>query len=99
MHDVGYYIQTSLVIADRCYHERELIDYYLDRLQQACVSSSPSLDDAWQHYRRACAWKLYIGRLSVGIENYGWEICEVANLRVTTAYEDLQTARAIADLD
>jgi hypothetical protein len=99
MHDVGYYIQTSLCVADRRRHERELIGYYLDRLQQAGVTAPPSLDDAWQHYRRTCAWNLYIGWLPVGIENYGWEICELAHLRVTTAYEDLQAARAIAGLD
>lgn len=99
MHDVGYYIQTSLAVGDRRQHEKELIRFYLDRLKQAGVASPPDFDSAWLDYRRTCPWNVYIGWLTADVENYGWEICELAHLRVMTAYEDLEAKKAMAMLD
>jgi len=63
------------------------------------VAQPPDFEQAWTDYRRTCAWNVYIGWLPVEVDNYGWEICELAHLRVMTAYEDLETAQAIAALD
>lgn len=99
MHDVGYYLQTALSVGDRREHEKELIRYYLDQLGRAGVAEPPDFDTAWTDYRRTCPWNVYIGWLTADIENYGWEICELAHLRVMTAYEDLEAAQAMAALD
>jgi aminoglycoside phosphotransferase (APT) family kinase protein len=99
MHDVGYYIITALDVARRRTHERELIAFYLDRLAAEGVRDPPDLDTAWNEYRLIPAWSVYIGWLPCTDLNYGWEIAVIAHLRVTTAYEDLETAKAIAALD
>jgi len=99
MHDVGYYIQTALCVGDRRKHERELIQHYLERLRQAGVTSPPDFNSAWLEYRRTCPWNIYVGWLAVDVANYGWEICELAHLRVMTAYEDLESAKAMAVLN
>jgi hypothetical protein len=44
-------------------------------------------------------WCVYIGWLTTPVVNYGWEVCVMAHLRVMTAYEDLETSRAVAALD
>ena len=52
MHDVNYFITTSLSIENRRNHERELLAYYLDRLAQAGVATVPSFEESWLEYRR-----------------------------------------------
>jgi hypothetical protein len=98
MHDVGYYLQTSLAVGVRREHEQDLLRYYLGRLKEEGVASPPSFDEAWLDYRRTCPWNVYVGWLTADIDNYGWEICELAHLRVMTAYEDLESAKAMAAL-
>jgi hypothetical protein len=98
VHDVGYYIHTSLSVEDRRKHERDLLKYYLEQLKRRGVSRVPSFDSAWLAYRQCSAWNVYIGWLTTDVQNYGWEICLVAHLRVMTAYEDLEAAKAIAAL-
>lgn len=98
MHDVGYYLMTSMQIEDRRRHEHDLLKYYLGKLREAGVSDAPDFDAAWLEYRRCAAWNVYIGWLTADIPNYGWEICVLAHLRVMTAYEDLESAKAIAAL-
>jgi thiamine kinase-like enzyme len=91
MHDVTYLLLTSLPVADRRAHERELIAYYADRLREYGVTEPPALESLWTEYRRAAVWCLYIGWLTVPVVNYGWEITIGNHLRITTAMEDLQT--------
>ena len=95
IHDVNYFITTALSIADRRAHERELLLYYLDRLAQAGAADVPAFDDAWTEYRRTLVWGVYIGWLTTPVVNYGWEINVLNHLRLTTAYEDHETAKLV----
>lgn len=95
MHDVNYFITTALSIEDRRNHERELLAYYLDRLGEAGVAQVPSFDESWDEYRRTLVWGVYIGWLTTPVVNYGWEINVMNHLRLTTAYEDHETARLV----
>jgi aminoglycoside phosphotransferase (APT) family kinase protein len=98
MHDVNYLITTSLSIGDRRAHERELLAYYLDRLAANGVKTPPSSEDAWTEYRRTLIWGVYIGWLTTPVVNYGWEINIMNHLRLTTAFEDLDTATLVAEV-
>jgi len=98
MHDVNYIVTTGLSIADRRAHERDLVAYYLDRLGQEGVARPPAFDSAWEEYRRTLIWGVYIGWLTTPVVNYGWEINVMNHLRLTTAYEDLETAKLVETL-
>jgi hypothetical protein len=98
MHDVNYLIVTSLPIAQRREHERLLLNRYRERLIALGVLNAPSIDEMWNEYRRAVVWGVYIGWLTTPVANYGWEINVVNHLRLTTAYEDLGTARLVAEV-
>lgn len=98
LHDVGYLVATSLPIESRRRHERELLSRYLERLREYGVRQPPSFADAWQEYGRTMIWGVYIGWLTTPVVNYGWEINVVNHLRLTTAYEDLDTARLVAQI-
>jgi hypothetical protein len=96
MHDVNYFITTALSIGDRRAHEVDLLGYYLNRLGAAGVADVPAFDAAWLEYRRALVWGVYIGWLTTPVVNYGWEINVLNHLRLTTAYEDHDTAALVA---
>ena len=98
MHDVSYTIVTSLTVKDRRQHELNLINGYRERLIDLGVQAPPSLDVLFEEYRRAMAWNLYIGWLTSPTENYGWEITVGNLVRLATAYRDLDSAKAIAEL-
>jgi hypothetical protein len=98
MHDVHYLVTTGLSIADRRAHERDLLRYYLDALARHGLATVPAFEDAWREYRRALVWGVYIGWLTTPVVNYGWEINVINHLRLTTAYEDLETARLVAEV-
>jgi thiamine kinase-like enzyme len=98
MHDVNYLITTGLSIGTRRENERELLAYYLDRLAAEGVVDPPSFEETWIEYRRTLVWGVYIGWLTTNILNYGWEISVINHLRLTTAYEDHETAKLVAEL-
>jgi Phosphotransferase enzyme family len=98
MHDVSYLFATALPIESRRRHERELLKRYLERLREHGVRSPPSFDTVWREYGRAMVWGLYVGWLTTPIVNYGWEINVMNHLRLMTAYEDLDTARLVAEV-
>lgn len=98
MHDVTYIVLTGLTVADRRAHERRLIAYYRDRLAAAGVADVPPLDQLLDEHRIAAAWCFYIGWLTTPVDNYGWEITVANHIRLATAYRDLDTKQAIADL-
>lgn len=98
IHDITYHIVTSLPIEIRRAQEKALIAYYLDRLGTYSDADVPTLDEFWLEYRRACLWGVYIGWLTCPITNYGWEVNILAHLRVTTAFEDHDTKRLVAEL-
>jgi Phosphotransferase enzyme family len=98
MHDVSYLIVTSLPIALRREHERILLNRYRERLMALGVTNAPTAERVWNEYRRAVVWGVYVGWLTTPVVNYGWEINVVNHLRLTTAYEDLDTARLVKEV-
>lgn len=98
MHDVSYTIVTSLAVEQRRKFEKQLINGYREHLIINGVESPPSLEELFQEHRRAMAWNLYIGWLTSPTENYGWEITVGNLIRLATAYRDLDSAEAIAEL-
>lgn len=95
LHDISYVMSTGLSVADRRTHERELLAYYRDQLVAKGVGDVPSFDELWLEYRLAMAWNVYIGWLVTPTLNYGWDVSVMAHLRTMTAYEDLETRKAI----
>ncbi|CAH0498083.1 ecdysteroid 22-kinase family protein [Novosphingobium sp. CECT 9465] len=98
MHDVNYLITTALPIDVRRDNERDLLTFYLDRLQAYGVTEVPGFDETWDEYRRCLVWGVYIGWLTTNIANYGWEISVLNHLRLTTAFEDHDTGALIRAL-
>lgn len=88
LHDVTYIINTALSVAERRAHERELLEYYREKLIAGGVANPPSMDMLWLEHRRAALWTLYIGWLTCPPASYGWETLAVALTRVSTAVED-----------
>lgn len=98
MHDLSYLITTAIDVADRRAHERDLIALHLEELRRHGVDDVPSLEEAFDEHRRAQAWNTYIGWLTCPVENYGWEINVLNHVRLLTAYRDLDTAAAVAEI-
>ncbi len=98
MHDVSYIINTGLPVAERRHHERMLLERYRDGLQRHGVRDVASLDALWLEHARAVVWQLYVGWLGVSHVNYGWEILATNLQRVATAWQDLETGRAMRPL-
>jgi hypothetical protein len=98
IHDLAYLLVTGLSIEQRRAHERNLLAYYRDRLGEAGLDDVPDLDTIWLEYRRAAVWGVYIGWLTTPVGYYDWEICVTNLIRLLTAYADLETADALADL-
>jgi thiamine kinase-like enzyme len=97
IHDIGYFLVTSMPAAMRRANERALLAFYLDQLAATGVEA-PTIDEAWDEYRESVAWSLYIGWLTTPVDNYGWSINVVNHVRLATAYRDLATAYAVAAL-
>lgn len=98
IHDINYHVVNALSVEARRTHERDLIAFYRDRLMAHGVKEPPSFDTLWREYRMATHYCVYGGWLTVSREGYGWEICVLAILRAVAAYQDHETARAIADI-
>ena len=91
MHDVSYIIITALSVEDRRTYEDELIAYYHRRLLEAGVRDAPPVTELRHEHRIAAAWCFYIGWLTTPVENYGWEINVANQIRLATAYRDLES--------
>lgn len=53
--DVVYALASSMETDDRRVHERDLLAYYLDRIQ-AATGAAPGWDTAWRDYREFSVW-------------------------------------------
>lgn len=95
MHDVSYLIITALSVQDRRRYENELIAYYRQRLVSAGVTDAPPAEQLREEHRLAAAWCFYIGWLTTPLENYGWEINVANQIRLATAYRDLDSKTAL----
>jgi aminoglycoside phosphotransferase (APT) family kinase protein len=94
-HDVGYFLVSSLDIADRRAHDEELLIGYLDALRRAGVDA-PGADQAWTRYRATPAFGLgtWLHTLSAG-SFQPVDVCLTTLQRFTAAYVDLETHRSL----
>jgi hypothetical protein len=97
--DVAYLLVTTLSIDQRRRLERDYLRFYQDALRRCGVQDVPSFDILWLEYRRAMQWCVTIGWMPCPAAAYGWELVVIANNRTTAAYEDLETAEAIKELN
>ncbi|MET0985091.1 MAG: phosphotransferase [Steroidobacteraceae bacterium] len=98
MHDLGYFIQTALSVEGRRKHERELLQFYREKLREHGVKEPPSADLLWLEYRRSALHGFYLGWLTAPRENYGLEVCVIGNHRTKVACADLETMPLIREL-
>jgi hypothetical protein len=97
--DLGYFLQGALTTADRRVHERALIAEYRDALGLT-ADELPSPDEVWLRYRASVAHGLTLWLCTASAGEL-WQRPDIALAlaqRYSAAYEDLQTAEAIADL-
>ena len=94
-HDLSYALATSLSIADRRQHERDLLAEYLDRLAEHGVATPPSREHAWLRYRQGMIWGLVIGWLITPPQNYGVAITRANIDKMVHAMQDLETLAVI----
>ena len=97
--DVGYFLQGALTTEDRRGSERALLDEYRDALALP-ADELPSGDEIWLRYRASVAHGLTLWLCTASAGEL-WQRPDIALAlaqRYSAAYEDLQTAAAIADL-
>ncbi|MFC7642288.1 hypothetical protein ACFQX6_16035 [Streptosporangium lutulentum] len=64
-YDVSYTIATGLAVEDRRAWERDLLAFYLERLD-AAGGTAPDVEAAWLAYRRQMLWSYFGWLLSIG---------------------------------
>ncbi len=92
-HDVGYFIVSSLEVAERRVSERDLLRAYLDELATA-GAPAPGFEDAWSLYRRSPVYGLgaWLHTLSGG-RFQPLDRCLATIERFGAAYDDHRPAR------
>lgn len=97
--DLGYFLQGALTTEDRRRSERTLLEEYRDALALP-ADELPSRDEVWLRYRASVAHGLTLWLCTASAGEL-WQRPDIALAlaqRYSAAYEDLQTAAAIADL-
>lgn len=97
--DLGYYLQGALVTEDRRAHERDLLDEYRDALALP-ADEVPSREDVWLRYRASVAHGLTLWLCTASAGEL-WQRPDIALAlaqRYSAAFDDLQTAQAIAQI-
>jgi aminoglycoside phosphotransferase (APT) family kinase protein len=98
--DLGYFLQGALTTEDRRAAERALLEEYRGALGLP-ADELPSSDEVWLRYRASVAHGLTLW-LCTATAGELWQRPDIALAlaqRYSAAYEDLQTADAIADLN
>jgi hypothetical protein len=98
-HDYAYLVATSLEVEDRRRFERDLLDFYLERLA-AAGGDAPSWEQAWMAYRQATfypyfAWIYTIGRSRLQPAFQPDEISLRMIERIAATIEDLDSLGAV----
>lgn len=99
--DLGYFLQGALTTADRRVSERDLLGEYRDSLAGALDPHElPSAEEIWLRYRASVAHGLttWLATASAGELWQRPDIALALAQRYSAAYEDLQTAEALAAL-
>ncbi|MGB8407643.1 MAG: phosphotransferase, partial [Mycobacterium sp.] len=97
--DLGYYLQGALVTEDRRAHERDLLEEYRAALGLP-ADELPSSDEIWLRYRASVAHGLTLWLCTASAGEL-WQRPDIALAlaqRYSAAFEDLQTAPAIAQI-
>jgi len=97
--DLGYFLQGALTTEDRRRSERALLEVYRDALALP-ADELPSADEVWLRYRASVAHGLTLWLCTASAGEL-WQRPDIALAlaqRYSAAYEDLQTAQALADL-
>lgn len=97
--DLGYFLQGAITTEDRRTHERELLEVYRDGLGLP-ADELPSTDEIWLRYRASVAHGLTLWLCTASAGEL-WQRPDIALAlaqRYSAAYEDLQTAHALAEL-
>jgi hypothetical protein len=97
--DVAYAFMSGLTVEDRRAWERELLEYYLERLCAAGVDP-PGFDDAWLQYRQQtfhglAFWLITIGAGRLQPDMQPVEISRANLSRMTAAVVDLNSFGAL----
>lgn len=97
--DLGYFLQGAITTEDRRAHERELLAEYRNALELPAVEL-PSAEEIWLRYRASVAHglTLWLATASAGELWQRPDIALALAQRYSAAYEDLQTAEALAEL-
>jgi hypothetical protein len=97
--DLGYFLQGALVTEDRRAHERELLGVYRDALGMP-AGELPSAEEIWLRYRASVAHGLttWLATASAGELWQRPDIALALAQRYSAAYQDLNTAEALAEL-
>lgn len=97
--DLGYFLQGAITTEDRRAHERGLLDEYRGALGLP-ADEMPSPEEIWLRYRASVAHGLTLWLCTASAGEL-WQRPDIALAlaqRYSAAYEDLQTAAALADL-
>ncbi|MCP9274691.1 phosphotransferase [Mycolicibacterium sp. CAU 1645] len=97
--DLGYFLQGAVTTEDRRQHERELLAVYRGGLGLP-ADELPTADEIWLRYRASVAHGLTLWLCTASAGEL-WQRPDIALAlaqRYSAAYEDLQTAQALADL-
>lgn len=97
-HDIGYFINVALPVEVRRREERNLLDFYREKLIEYGVKEAPDRETLWLEYRRSIIWGIYPAWLPVPAENYGMEHTAVVLLRLVAAFQDHDGAKLLAEL-
>lgn len=97
--DLGYFLQGALTVEDRRRSEWQLLEEYRDAL--ALPSGElPSMDEIWSRYRASVAHGLTLWLCTASAGEL-WQRPDIAIAlaqRYSTAYADLESAAAIAEI-
>ncbi|MGE5695130.1 MAG: phosphotransferase [Candidatus Sericytochromatia bacterium] len=97
--DLGYFLQGALTVEDRRRSERQLLEEYRDALALPS-GESPSMDEIWSRYRASVAHGLTLWLCTASAGEL-WQRPDIAIAlaqRYSTAYADLESAAAIAEI-
>ena len=86
--DLAGFVITSVTVADRRAHERDLLAHYLRELA-AAGASAPGFDEAWRDYARYAMWAFMW--VMCPVEAHPEEVCSLNAERACAAIEDLGT--------
>ncbi|GAA5129696.1 aminoglycoside phosphotransferase family protein [Haloechinothrix salitolerans] len=93
--DYSYALACGLATEDRRRWEKDLLEYYLDRLRAAGVREPPSFDEAWLAYRQQPLHALVFGLFTLG----GSKVEPELQPRDYTLFAIERIARHVTDLD